>query len=163
MLFLFEFPIPQYGGYGESIAIGCYIVIFALFESLAFFVWLYLLNFLLPKDWEELKKVGVLGLLYLQVVLIALTGQLFSIVPTNFDFLQSLLVFFPRPYGLQVAVMGVIGLVNAGIAFGLILLTNKYEKVTVGINRFMESLSTLSVLYLLIDLAAFVYIVVRNV
>ena len=162
LLYIIEFPIPRTSSIWDSIAIGCYIVVFAFFESAVFFIWLYLLNFLLPKDWEERKKLGALNLLYFQVMLIALIGQLFHLIPINFKFLEDILLAYPRPFVLEVIIMGLIGLINGGIALRLIFSVNKNDKLTSAVNRFIDNLSTLSVLYLMIDLASFVYIVIRN-
>jgi hypothetical protein len=59
--------------------------------------------------------------------------------------------------------MGIIGLINGGIALWLIFQANKSEKLISAMDRSIENLSTLSILYLLIDLASLVFIIIRNV
>jgi hypothetical protein len=164
LLFILNAPNPQNANaWGEALAIAGYILLFALVESAAVFVVLLLLAWLLPRRWMPEQRLGALLAILALLVLWALVSQL-----------ATLLVIPQTPFFVYIGINLANTLLYRQIAFGLmvifVLLTvvaalhlGSSPRFAKRLGPLLERIELLSVLYLLLDLAAFVFVVSRNV
>ncbi len=145
----------------DAIGVGAYGLSIALIESLFVFVVAIGLGFLISRHWSSATRLGLLTALIFVVSMWAIIEQLyFSLalqLPGGF---MNFLIHSGHPlwylYGLSLFLVGITVLPICYI----ILWSERARKLLSGI---IERLSLLTTLYLLLDIAAIIIVVIRNV
>lgn len=131
---------------GEMVGVISYTLAFALFESVLFLLPLLLLILVLPRRWfgDDLVAQGT--------VLVALTTAWAIAAHYNDDVI--------RLWGMrQFAFWFVLYLVSL---FVVGLAVHRYRRIERAIHTFVERLSLLSLIYVVIDLVAVIVVLIRN-
>jgi len=145
----------------DAVGVLSYGLIFALIESLAVFLFIALLGFLVSKKWEEDRRNALLGTLVLIASLWAMVSYLYfilqvSIPEQTIDFLSNLA--HPLRF------LYVISLVLVGLTVTLptcfILRSDKFLRFIKGL---FERLSLLTMIYLFFDFIGLIIVIIRNV
>lgn len=163
-IYLLNLPNPEgAGGWSETLAIASYVLLFALLETAVIFLGLYLLAFLLPKQWDPEQRLGALVVLLLVVVVWAIVDQvvpLLTIPETSFvSYVRTNLsnTFLYR----QLAYAGIFVFVIFTLIASVIL--GATTRVSGAVNGLAERFEVLAALYLFLDLGAFLVVLSRNV
>jgi hypothetical protein len=144
----------------DAVGVLAYALVFAFVESLVVFLAAVLLGFLLPRRWEESKRVAFLTVLVLITALWAMLGQLYFIwnlsLPTLFiQYLSQ------AAHPVRILYAAILVLVVASVLAPTFLVLRS-EGSTRFILGMVERLALLSSFYLFLDAASLIVIVVRN-
>jgi hypothetical protein len=144
----------------DAIGAGAYGLVYALLESGVIFLALALAGFLLPKRQPEDKRIATLSTLYLGSALWAIAAQLYSLhafgVPSILIFL-SIRIGHPLwvLYGCAIALIGLTVIIPAAIVY-------RSDRASVMMINFIDRLSVLVAIYLVLDIAAILIVIGRN-
>ena len=144
----------------DAVGVGSYGLMIAFVESLSVFLVLLLLGLLISKKWKEVQQVSLLAYIVLIVSFWEIIGQLYFLLEWLFphQFIEFV-AGISRPlwvlYGSAFLVVAPTIVIPAFIA----LRTNKFAAVMTAI---MERLSMLVVLYLILDVAGIIVVIIRN-
>ena len=136
-----------------------YALLLALIESAIFAVIVWALSLLLPRKWSQIRSFTVIGSIYLVLGGASMVDQAanaFNEVRISRMYLYGLENFPTQTYAL---IAGAIVLAWAALLL-LILKTKKGEGI---LNDLYERFILLSYLYLLLDIAGIVLVVIRNI
>lgn len=144
----------------DAIGVIAYGLIFALVESLVIFLAFAILGFLVSKKWEEKRRVALSSILVIVVSLWAIVGHLYflrgiSIPPQVIGFFAG----FDHPLRILYVATLLLVIPTFVIPTYLVLVSEKFFRF---IQESIERLSLLMTLYLPIDLAALVIVIIRN-
>ena len=144
----------------DAIGVVSYGMIFAFIESLVVFLVAALLGFLAPRRWDEDRRIALLGVLALGAALWAMVGQLYFIWGVS---LPGQIIHFlaQSEHPLRILYSASLVLVAATVLFPayLVLSSNKAFRFTQGL---IERLALLTWLYLVLDFAGLVIVIIRN-
>ncbi len=153
--------LAQRTNVSDAIGAGSYFMVYAFYESAVIFAVLSLLMLLLPRNLKKQTVFVIIGSLYLIISgwFILEQVRFLAIIPDD-------VWFFKRVQNLR-SIQTKAGLVTAATftltlilpPFLLIRNSNLQEKVY----DFLSRLTTLSILYLIVDLAAVIVIIIRNI
>jgi hypothetical protein len=145
----------------DAVGVLSYGLVFALVESTLFFLMAALLGYLMSPRWEMGRRIGVLIIVVLVLSLWAMVGQLFFLL--NIRVPAAILQFLAHTgHPLRILYVAVPAIVAATFVIPLILVlrTGRGMRVMQGL---IERLSLLAMLYLVLDAAALVIVIIRNV
>ena len=144
----------------DAIGVLAYALVFAFAESLVVFLAAVLLGFLLPRRWEEGKRIALLSILVLVTTLWAMLGQLYFL--WNLSLPDQAILFLAQTWHplriLYLAILVVV-LPTVLIPTYLVLRSEGSTRFILGLT---ERLSLLASIYLLLDAAGLVVVVIRN-
>jgi hypothetical protein len=145
----------------DAISVGAYGLIIALIESLFIFVLAVGLGFLILRRWDSSTRVGLLTVLIFLVSIWAIIEQLYFSLPIQVpDPFIRFLVRSGHPlwylYGLSIFLAGI-------TVLPLCYIILRSERARSLLSEIIERLSLLTSLYLLLDIAAIIIVVIRNV
>jgi hypothetical protein len=144
----------------DAIGVLCYGLLFALAESLAFFVVFVLLGLLLPRRWEPERRIALLGVYALVLALWAIVAQLFFLANMRLSGrIIEFLVASPHPLWVIYGVLLVLVLITFLVPLWAIGRPGGRLKF---VGALIEKLALLGMFYLLFDVAALVIVVIRN-
>ncbi len=152
--------IAERSNFWDALGVGAYGLLIALAESLfvTFCVWL--LSFLTPKTWTNIKQIHFMGTLVMAAAVWAICGQSYFLFEAQLPIiLSSAIALAPHPlwvvYGLVFAAVGLSigGLALAGV---------KSERYQAAVSALFERLTLLSGLYLVFDGFGLVIVLIRN-
>jgi len=145
----------------DAIGVTSYGLMFAFVESLAFFVVVVLLGYLVPGRWEVGRRVALMAVLALIASIWAMLEQLFFLVGTGFP--GAFIGFLVRSghparvfYALLLAVVGLSVFVPA-------MLVMRSERAYQAVRGLIDRLSVLTMFYLVLDVIGVVIVIIRNV
>ena len=145
----------------DAIGVAAYGLLIAFVESVFVFLVAVLLSFLLPKRWSEQKRVVLIGLLFWVVAAWGILAQLYFILEAQLpDWVIQTMTSYPHPVRL---LYGVILVLVVPTVLLPVLAVIKWEKFTKGMWDIFERVATLGVLFLVLDFAALVIVIIRNV
>lgn len=163
IVYLLSAPDPKgAGGWGDTLAIGSYILLAALLESLVISLVFFLLGLLFPQRWGADRRLGALVCLFFMVAVWTMAAQLLPIwqIPdtslTNYIRINLTNTLLYRQIAYAGAVVFIIATLIAAVFIG------KTPKVSKFIGSMIERFEALAVLYLLLDLGAFAFVLWRN-
>ncbi len=145
----------------DAVGVLSYGLIFAFIESVAVFLVIVLLGFLISKKWGEDRRNALLGTLVLVASLWAMASYLYfmlqvTIPAETIAFLASLAHPLRFLYAVSLALAGIT------VAFPTYLVLRS-EKFMQGLTGFFERLSLLTLFYLFFDFVGLVIVIIRNV
>jgi len=145
----------------DAVGVISYGLLFAFIESIAVFLVVVLLGFLISKKWSEERRNALLGILTLITSLWAMVSYLFFLtqvsVPGNFiNFVAGLAHPLRFLYVISLAIAGLTVLLPTYF----ILHSDKFLHA---IREFFERISLLMMFYLFFDIVGLVIVIVRNI
>ena len=144
----------------DAIGVAAYGLMFIFFESLIIFFVLVLVGFIFPRSWSEAKRITLLGVLIVVILIWAILGQLYfllgiSLGPEVIYFLAS------NPHPLWIIYGTLLIVVTPTVALPAFA-TIRSEKFQQGFLAVLDRLSVLMGLYILLDFASIVIVLIRN-
>jgi hypothetical protein len=145
----------------DGIGFAGYGLLYTLLESVLLFGFIALLSLLTPRQWGKSLRITILSVIAFalaswsileQLILIVLHDQLRAYAAEN--------LWLISPVWLPQAMMAAIIALTTAIAF---LLLRNITSIRLAMDNFLDRVAMLSGLYLVLDVAGFVVIVVRNV
>ena len=144
----------------DAIGVLAYALVFAFVESLVVFLAAILLGLLLPRRWEEGKRIALLSILVLATAFWAMLGQLYFL--WNLSPPTPAIQFLSQSdHPLRILYAAVLVLVVPTVLVPSYLVVRS-ESSTRFILGLIERLSLLASIYLLLDAASLVIVVIRN-
>ena len=144
----------------DAVGVAAYGMMFAFVESVFAFAIVVLVGFVLPKQWDEKKRISFLGLLVFLVALWAIIGQLYFLL--NIDLPSGLIMFLVGSgHPLRWIYAGLFILVSLTLVVPVYFFIRS-EKVYRSIYNFIDRLAVLSAIYLVFDGISLVVILIRN-
>ena len=144
----------------DAVGVAAYGMVFAFFESVVITIIVALLGYFLPKQWNENKRIALLGLLFFVVSLWAILGQLVLILHVP---LQSSLILWLSSSGhpLRWIYLFLFIIVSLSV-FGITYLFVQSDKVSGSVINLLDRIAVLSALYLVFDAIGLLILLVRN-
>ena len=144
----------------DAVGVGSYGLMIALVESIFVLLCTLVLSLLLPKDLADSKKIATLGTLAIMASLWSIVGQLYFLLEINLpkDFIVAI-SHNPHPLWILYGGLGFIVSITILVPIALILRT---EKTASSLLNFFERLTTLTALYIFLDICGLVIVIVRN-
>ncbi len=145
----------------DGVGVVAYGLLFTLLETVAVFIVMLLLGYLVPTFWDAGRRLSLLSLLVLLLSVWAILEQLFFLVGVSLPgWFIRLVIASGHPLRTLYAVA--IALVVLTIALPAWLLLRS-ARMHAGMLALIDRLSILSVFYLLLDVIGIVIVIVRNV
>lgn len=144
----------------DAVGVLAYALVFAFGESLVVFLAAVLLGFLLPRYWEEGKRIALLAVLVLITALWAVLGQLYFI--WNLSPPAQIIQYLARtahPVRIMYAALLVLVLPSVLVPTFLVIRLEGSTRFILGI---VDRISLLASFYLFLDAASLVVVVIRN-
>ena len=144
----------------DAVGVLSYGLIFAVIESLAVFIVVILLGFLVSPKWDEKRRVTLLGALAIILGLWSIANQVY--------FLQEMspplwLGMFVYQTGRPVVALYSIALIPVSISITVpTYFILRSDKILKGSQEIIDRLSLLMTLYLVFDAAALIIVIIRN-
>ena len=152
--------VSERTNFGDALGVGAYGLIIAAIESFFVFVLVTALGFLISRYWGRSTRVGLLSALIFLVAAWAIAEQLFLAPPIHVpDFMFNFLVSSGRPLRYLYIFSLIMASSTVLPVFYLIL---RFEKVQAILTEAIKRLSLLTTLYLVLDIAAVIIVVIRN-
>jgi hypothetical protein len=144
----------------DAVGVAAYGMVFAFVESVVVFIIIALLGLLLPKQWDERKRIAFLGMLVLIVALWAILGQLHFLLGINLPpGITRFLALSGHP--LRWLYAGLLVLVSFTVIVPVYIFIRS-EGVSGSIYNFLERLAVLSAIYLVFDVIGLIIVIIRN-
>ncbi len=144
----------------DAVGVVSYGLLFTLFETVALFIIMVLLGYLISTVWNPEQRVTLLSLLVLMLSVWAILEQLFFLVGMSMPaWFIHLIIASGHP--LRALYAAAIAVVVVVIALPVWLLF-RTRPTYAGFRALMDRLSILSLFYLLLDAMAIVIVIVRN-
>ena len=152
--------IAEENGLWYAIGVGAYMLSFALMESVVIFLAILFLSMLVPKKWGQEKSLAQVSALYLALAIGLLLEQSRALVEfpregfiwRSVNLINNILTSSPA----------LAGLIAAALAVASILAIHRSDRVRRAVILSIEKIALLSAIYLVLDLAAIVVVIIRN-
>ncbi len=145
----------------DAVGVMAYGLIFALVESLVIFFAFAILGLLISKKWGKKRRIALLSILVTIVSLWAIAGHIYffreSSMPPQ---VIAFFVGFDHPLRVLYSVALLIVVPTILIPTYFVLASDKFFRF---VEESVERLSTLMILYLVVDIAAGVILLIRNI
>ena len=145
----------------DAVGVMAYGLIFALVESVVIFFAFAILGLLISKKWGEKRRIALLSILVTIVSLWAIAGHIYffreSSMPPQ---VIAFFVGFDHPLRVLYSVTLLIVVPTILIPTYFVLASDKFFRF---VEESVERLSTLMILYLVVDIAAGVILLIRNI
>ncbi len=144
----------------DAIGNASYAMVYAFFESVMVFCVLVLMGLITPKRWEVNKRIAFLTVLFLTAAIWGMVSQLLYLWTIWLP--QSVLQTIAET-GRPLFMLYLISLALVGLTVTLPVFTFLVWKKAIPVTLdFMDRISTLSTLYLFLDVVGLVIVVIRN-
>ena len=144
----------------DAVGLVSYALVFALVETIAFFLIMLLLGTLIPRRWQEDKRIALLGTLGLSVATWAILYQAYFLLEDPMPpFLYSFLLQIAHPLRVLWTGAALLVLLSVGIPVYLILRFTRTQRILIGI---FDRIAVVSSIYLVFDIAGIIVILIRN-
>jgi hypothetical protein len=144
----------------DAVGVAAYGMIFAFVESLIVFLAVVLLGFLVPRQWEEGRRVALLSVLVLIAAVWAMADQLFFLLNISLP-RPAIQLLAQSNHPLRVLYAAGLALVAPTVLLPVYLVWRSNRAVRF-VRELTERLSLLAMFYLLFDAAGLVIVVIRN-
>ena len=144
-----------------SIGVLSYGLVYALIESIALFIFIAILGFLVSKKWEENRRITLLSVLAIIISIWAMVSNLYFLMEISPPpQVINIFIGFTHPlrsiYAITISLLASTFLIPS---FLILQLKKPYQFIKDGLDR----LSLLMTLYLFFDFAALIVILIRNI
>jgi hypothetical protein len=145
----------------DAFGVGAYGLLIAFVESSFIFVCVLILSLILPKSWPVVRKVTTMGILVLLVAVWAIAGQLYFLLGIT---LPNVMVaaIARNPHPLWIIYGGLFLVISTSIVLP-VYGNLKLVKIGNGLWNFFERLTTLTSLYMFLDICSLIIVIIRNV
>lgn len=147
----------------DGIAYVSYSMLTAFLESLILFFFIMLLGFLIPKSYDEEKRVVLLSLIGFSTVFWLFIEQLYALMESNqpgitVDFITQ----FAHPYRITILLLAILlGLIALSLAFPFFLI-KRYPRFTSAVQNLLARIVPLSALYIFLNVLGIIIVAYRN-
>ena len=145
----------------DAIGVGAYGLVLALVESVFLFLIVFLLGFLVSTSWDRGKRISLMGTLAIIVSIWSILGQLYFLLDWS---VPASLIQALANTAHPLRILYLIALVIVGFSVLLPvfaqLKSDKFSQMTC---EFFDRLAMLVVLYLVLDFASILVIIIRNI
>lgn len=147
----------------DAISFIAYILVIAFVETLFTFIVAMVLNLLLPRRWQKKQHILALASIGYTVAFWTILNQINYWQDYNHGYLYNWLTSSTHElwYGLMVVLAAVI-LVTFSVAFPLYVIDRFPQRVK-SMDAFAERITVLSTLFILLDIAAGILVLYRNI
>jgi hypothetical protein len=144
----------------DAIGVGAYGLVVALMESVFLFLVAFILGFLVSTKWDPIKRISLMGTLVIIVSIWAILGQLSFMLGWSLPaaWIQTLAHTAHPLRILYLIAMTLVGLTVLLPVYAQL----KSDKLSQMTYEFFDRLAMLVVLYLVLDFASIVIIIIRN-
>jgi hypothetical protein len=154
--------ITERSGTGSIIGVASLSMIYALVESLLFFLLLLILGLVIPWKWNSKRVFAILGFIALWIPIWDMASQAYRAADmANPGFFVSWLFATQHPLRYAYPLLALVGLAVIALTAAGIWLTSFNHKFQQHIRNFLERIAILSALYLVLDLVSVVVVVIR--
>lgn len=144
----------------DAVGLASYALVFALMETVSFFLLMLLLGMLVPRNWSLEKRTVFIGTMGLIIIIWSILCQVYFYLEKPIPaYIITFLVGISHP--LRVLWAGMIFLVIFSTG-GLAYLITKFEKVVDITLKLFERIVVISAFYVFIDIAGIIIIIIRN-
>ena len=145
----------------DAIGVGAYGLAVALVESVFLFLVVFLLGFLISTRWGQVKRISLMGTLAIIVSIWAILGQLYFLLGW---LLPATFVHTLANTAHPLRILYLIALTIVGLSVLLPVYAQlKSDKLNQMTYRSFDRLAMLVALYLVLDFASIVIILIRNI
>jgi hypothetical protein len=144
----------------DAMGVMSYGLILALFESLVVFAVFLLLGLLVPRRWAEDRRIALLSILALVLSLWSIAGQLYFLMglyPSG----QLVGWLAGTSHPLRILYLAVLAVVAPSLLVPAYLIMRS-ERAPQAVHGLIERISLLTMVYLFLDAAGLVVVLVRN-
>jgi len=153
--------VAERTNFGDAIGVVSYGMIFAFLESLLLFIFASLLGILIPQRWGRDKRLAVISMLVFVLAIWAMVPQLYGLQAWSMpDALPAFLGASAHP--LRYLYILILAFVVPTVLLP-ILTIYRSEKTLATILDMMGRVSLLTMFYLLLDFAALIVVIIRNI
>jgi len=144
----------------DAIGVGAYGLSIAFVESIFVFLIVVLLGFLIPRKWNEKKRIAILSFLFLITSIWGMLGQLYYLLEISFplSWIQAL-ASNAHPLRILYAVCLIVVAATVFSPLWVLMKSLKFPNVVV---EFLDRIALLVTLYLALDLGSLVIVLIRN-
>jgi hypothetical protein len=148
----------------DGIAYLAYSLLASLVESIVLFIFIALIGFFFPKRFSAKRVFIHSGLIAIGILIWMMLEQLFAYLEfLNPDFLSNFFLQFTRPYVATVIGAGLFLIILfISVAWPFYYLRDR-PKTEKKILNFLERITPLSILYLVLDLFSIIFVAIRNI
>ncbi|MFN2235333.1 MAG: hypothetical protein ACK2U1_13985 [Anaerolineales bacterium] len=145
----------------DAIGVGAYGLTIALIESIFLFLIAFLLGFLVSTRWDPVKRISLMGTLVIIISIWAILGQLYFILGWSFP-ASWIQILANTEHPLRILYLIALVFVGPSVLLPVVaqLKSDKLSQMTYEI---FDRLSTLVILYLVLDIASIVIVIIRNI
>ena len=144
----------------DAVGVAAYGLLFAFVESVFVFAIVVLLGFMLPKQWDETKRIACLSLLIFIVALWAILGQLHFLLGVSIP--PAIIRFFAASgHPLRWLYASLFVLVSSTVILPIYIFIRS-DRFYHSIFSFVERIAVLSAMYLVFDGISLIIIITRN-
>lgn len=144
----------------DAIGVGAYGLVLAFLESAVVFLITLLLAFLVPRHWNEDRRITVLSVLILATGLWAIAGQIYFLLDLAVP--NAVIKFLSESHHpLRVLYAGLLVLILSTVLIPVYLILRS-EKLLQYFQEFISRLSLLAAIYLLFDIVGLLIVIIRN-
>jgi hypothetical protein len=145
---------------GDAIGYWGYAMLFSLFEIILAWIFLLILNFLIPKQWGRQIRISLLGSIVFVLAIWSALGRLYFLTGQGTpEFFLDFAIWTGHP--LWVLYGTVLTSITASIAIPMFLLV-RYPKIRDGLLSIFNRVAVLSGLYLVLDFFGIAIVIARN-
>ena len=145
----------------DSLGVVAYALVFALIESLMLFIASMGISLILPRSWDNGKRLAGMTWIILMISFWAALAQLYYVLGGKIPgFYSNWMINSGHPLRILVGTIFPLLLLSVSIPLLLVTLKEKFTSITLNV---AERLGTLSLAYLFLDLLGFLYIIYRNI
>jgi hypothetical protein len=145
----------------DALGVLSYGLVLAFFDSLALFAVFALLGLLVPRRWTEDRRMALLSILSLVLSLWAIAGQIYflmGVIPSA-EFMRMLI---DSGHPLRILYSIALALVVPSLLIPAYWIVRS-ERTPPAMTGLVERLSLLTMVYLFLDAAGLVYVLLRNI
>ena len=143
----------------DAVGVASYGLVFAFIESLVVFLAAILLGFLVSRKWSEDRRIALLSVLVLVTSFWAMLSQLYFLLSISLS--EQTISFLAHHHPLRIMAAAGLVLVVPSVLLPTALILRS-DKTLQFVRGLIERLSMLTLVYLFLDLAGLVILIIRN-
>ena len=145
---------------GDAVGYWGYAMLFSLVEIILAWVFLLILNFLIPKQWGRQIRICLLGSIVFVLAIWSALGRLYFLTGIGTpDFFLSFAIWTGHP--LWILYLTMLTSITASVAIPVFLLV-RYPKIREGLLAIFDRIAVLSGIYLVLDFFGIAIVIARN-
>ena len=152
--------VERFGDW-DAVGLTSYALMFALVESIGVFIFFLVINFFIPSRFEQKQRLSILSVMILMIWIWGVLGQLYFLAGTGVNqIFRILLASASRP--LVMIYLIIFPIVAISVFIPLYALVKKPQRA-LKFTEILDRISTLSILYLVLDVIGIFIVIFRNI